>query len=417
MESIAISLKNVSKYYKLYDCPKKRLREALHPLRKQYHKKFYALNNIDIEIKKGEILGVLGRNGSGKSTLLKLITGVLQPDEGSINVNGKITALLELGAGFNPEFTGLDNIGFYSQILGLTDEQIKEKLPSIIAFAELGEFLNQPVKTYSSGMKSRLGFSVAIHIDPEILILDEVLAVGDEAFKAKCYRKINEFIQKSKTVILVSHSIHTINQLCNSAVLIEDGNIVKSGKTKEVTEFYHECLFGEATKKKKNTKAADSNRSSKNKAFWTDGIVIKKTRMKESEELTHSNFRMLNSTGDVVNILNYNETYTFQFELSFNDFNFDLDSLLIGFTFVTSKGIHLCGVEPKNIEKLSNNKYLLSAKFLCIFAEDIYTIISSVRLRSAEIMYLSRIENIGAYKVINNYDSFHWGLVHLLPNK
>ena len=186
MNDIAIKLQGISKYYKLYNMPKDRLKEALHPFNKKYHKRFYVLNDLNIEIMKGDILGVVGRNGCGKSTLLKLITGVLQSNGGKVSVNGKITALLELGVGFNPEFTGIDNIKFYSKILGITEEDLQIKLPLIADFAELGEFLYQPVKTYSSGMKARLGFSVAVHVDPEILILDEVLAVGDALFRRKC---------------------------------------------------------------------------------------------------------------------------------------------------------------------------------------------------------------------------------------
>jgi len=243
MGDVAIKLNGVSKFYKLYDQPKDRLKEALHIFNKKYHKPFYALKNINLEIKKGDILGVVGRNGCGKSTLLKLITGVLQPDDGNISVKGKITALLELGAGFNPEFTGIDNIEFYAKILGISDLEFKEKLPQIVAFAELGDFLYQPVKTYSSGMKSRLGFSVAVHVDPEILILDEVLAVGDALFKRKCYAKMEEFFKAGKTIIYVSHDSNSVNQLCNRAVLIHEGNIIMDGAPNEVTKFYEKLLF------------------------------------------------------------------------------------------------------------------------------------------------------------------------------
>ena len=183
MSDIAISIKNVSKYYKLYNSPKDRLKESLSFSNKQYHKKFYATQNLSLDIKKGEILGIVGKNGSGKSTLLKLITSVLTPDEGSIKVNGKISALLELGSGFNPEFTGIENIFFYGTILGFSKQEMEAKLDDIIAFADIGDFIYQPLKSYSSGMKSRLGFAVAIHIEPEILILDEVLSVGDVLFQ------------------------------------------------------------------------------------------------------------------------------------------------------------------------------------------------------------------------------------------
>jgi len=246
MSEIAISLKNVAKYYKLYGEPKDRLKEALHPFKKKYHKPFYVLKGLNLEIGKGDVLGVVGRNGCGKSTLLKLIAGVLQPSEGTLTVNGKVTALLELGAGFNPEFTGIDNIQFYAKVLGISDQEFEEKLPLIIAFADLGDFLYQPVKTYSSGMKSRLGFSVAVYVDPEILILDEVLAVGDALFKRKCYAKMEEFFKAGKTIIYVSHDANSVNQLCNRAVLIHEGEIIMDGEPKKVTQYYEKILFSKS---------------------------------------------------------------------------------------------------------------------------------------------------------------------------
>ncbi len=243
MSNVAISIKNVSKYYKLYNSPKDRLKEALNFSGKIYHKKFYATQNLSLEIKKGEILGIVGKNGSGKSTLLKLITGVLHPDEGSVQVNGKISALLELGSGFNPEFTGLQNIYFYGTILGFSKTEMDEKLDDIIAFADIGDFLYQPIKTYSSGMKSRLGFAVAVHIDPEILILDEVLAVGDILFKRKCYTKMEEFFKGGKTIIYVSHDANSIRELCTKAIFLYEGNIILDSSPKIVTQLYEKFLF------------------------------------------------------------------------------------------------------------------------------------------------------------------------------
>ena len=237
-KEIAISIKNVSKYYKLYNNPKDRLKEALSRKGKLYHKKFYATKNLNLEIKKGEILGIVGKNGSGKSTLLKLITGVLVPDEGTVKINGKISALLELGSGFNPEFTGMQNIFFYGTILGFSKKEMESKIDDILAFADIGEFIDQPLKTYSSGMKSRLGFAVAVHIDPEILILDEVLAVGDVLFKRKCYAKMEEFFKGGKTIIYVSHDANSVNELCTRAVFLDAGTIILDSDAKTVTSYY-----------------------------------------------------------------------------------------------------------------------------------------------------------------------------------
>jgi len=291
MSDIAIKLENVTKYYKLYKDPKDRLKEALHPFKKKYHKPFYAIKNLNLEIKKGDVLGVVGRNGCGKSTLLKLITGVLQPNEGAISVKGKITALLELGAGFNPEFTGIDNIQFYAKILGIPDQIFEEKLPSIIAFAELGEFLYQPVKTYSSGMKSRLGFAVAVHVDPEILILDEVLAVGDALFKRKCYAKMEEFFKAGKTIIYVSHDANSVNQLCNRAVLIHEGKILMDAEPKEVTKFYEKLLFSKA----ENTQRVVAEITKKAKSKNTVNPNNNPVRLTQKQESVNGQEKTLNS--------------------------------------------------------------------------------------------------------------------------
>ena len=240
MSDLAIKLSNVSKYYKLYDSPRDRLKEALHPFRKKYHKKFYALKGVDLEVIKGEIFGIVGKNGSGKSTLLKLIASVLIPSHGGVIVEGRINALLELGAGFNPRFTGLENIRFYGMVLGLSEVEIEEKLEEIVNFADLGEYINQPLKSYSSGMKSRLGFSVASHIDSDIIILDEVLSVGDSEFKKKCNVKIKELFSSGCTIILVSHNEDLIEKMCERAALIKDHRLVAVGDTENVLLQYRE---------------------------------------------------------------------------------------------------------------------------------------------------------------------------------
>jgi len=243
MNDPAIKMDGVSKFYKLYDSPSDRLKEALTPLGKVYHKDYYALKKIDFEIEKGEIVGIVGKNGSGKSTLLKIMAGVLSPNDGELIVNGNISALLELGAGFNPEFTGVQNIYFYGAMLGFTKAEMKERLGEIIEFADIGDFINQPVKVYSSGMKSRLSFAVAIHIDPDILILDEVLSVGDALFKRKCYAKMEEFFNGGKTVIYVSHSAQSIVEICSRAVMLFEGEIILDDTPKIVTDFYQKMLY------------------------------------------------------------------------------------------------------------------------------------------------------------------------------
>jgi ABC-type polysaccharide/polyol phosphate transport system ATPase subunit len=237
---IAIEVINVSKKYKLYKSKKHRAIEALLPYINKYHTDFYSLKDINLTVKRGEIIGIIGKNGSGKSTLMKLIAGVTPPSSGTIKVNGNIVPLLELGSGFHPDFTGYENIYFYTAILGYSKEMIQTKIEEIIEFADVGEFIDQPVKNYSSGMKSRLAFAVSVNIDPDILILDEVLSVGDAAFKAKSFEKIKEFFTNGKTILFVSHSLESVKNLCNRAILIDKGHLVMDGAPKAVVDKYFE---------------------------------------------------------------------------------------------------------------------------------------------------------------------------------
>jgi len=233
----AILVENVTKVYKLYNKLTDRLKEAIHPLRKTYHTDFNALRNVSFEVNKGETLGIVGKNGSGKSTLLKMITGVLTPTSGRINVDGRISALLELGAGFNVDYTGIENIYLNGTIMGYSKEEMDAKIEDIASFADIGDFIYQPVKMYSSGMFARLAFAVAINVDPDILIVDEALSVGDIRFQQKCYRKIEDFKQ-TKTVIMVTHDISAITKYCDRAIWINEGNLMADGHPIEVAKQY-----------------------------------------------------------------------------------------------------------------------------------------------------------------------------------
>lgn len=248
MTDIAVQLENVSKYYKLYNTPKDRLKEALHPFGKKLHRDFYALKNINLEVKRGEILGIVGRNGSGKSTLLQVIAGILQPNSGNRRVNGEISTLLDLGLGMNPDFNGIQNIYFGGIMMGHTRQTMDEKLNEIIAFADIGEFINQPLKTYSSGMKARLGFALAVSVKPEILVIDEVLAVGDELFKRKCYAKMEELFNSGCTVFFVSQTPNLIAEICTKAIIMDAGEIILEGSPKSAAINYEKLLFEEPQK-------------------------------------------------------------------------------------------------------------------------------------------------------------------------
>lgn len=239
---ISIRAENISKVYKLYSSPLDRLKESLHPLRRQYHHDFFALKGVSFEIHKGESVGIIGRNGSGKSTLLKILTGVLTHTSGSVSVNGNVSALLELGAGFNPELSGLENVYFNGMLMGYTREEMGARLEGILSFADIGEYVYQPVKTYSSGMFVRLAFAVAVNVEPEIMIVDEALSVGDAIFQQKCVKKMDSFKNEGGTLIFVSHDMNSIKVLCENAILLDKGEIVEKGPAESVVNMYNSLI-------------------------------------------------------------------------------------------------------------------------------------------------------------------------------
>jgi lipopolysaccharide transport system ATP-binding protein len=236
-----IKVEGISKKFKLYHTPADRLKEIL--FRKQYHKDFVALDNISFEIGAGQTLGIIGQNGAGKSTILKILSGIMIPDSGTIRINGKVTGLLELGTGFNAEMSGLENIFMNGTLIGMTKDEIYRKKQVIIDFSELGDFINEPLKTYSSGMTMRLAFSIAIYADPTCFLVDEALAVGDAYFQQKCMRKIQEFRQSGGSIVFVSHDMNAIKTLCDSAIMLDHGRVIDSGEPKEVVDFYQNMIL------------------------------------------------------------------------------------------------------------------------------------------------------------------------------
>lgn len=257
--STVIKVHNVSKEYHLYDKPIDRLKESINLLGRKYYKEFHALRNVSFEVRKGETIGIIGRNGSGKSTLLKLITGVLTPTVGSIDSKGRIAAILELGAGFNLEYTGIENIYLNGTLLGYSKEEIDNKLDAIIAFADIGEFIDQPVKTYSSGMFSRLAFAVAINVDPDILIVDEALAVGDVKFQTKCFNRFKDLKEKGVTILFVGHDVFSVRSFCDRAMWLNEGELVQFGDTLMVTAEYMQFMNEE--QQNFETSGSDTNRN------------------------------------------------------------------------------------------------------------------------------------------------------------
>ena len=242
MSQNAIEVKDVTKIYRLYDKPIDRLKESLSMTHKSYHKDFYALNGLSFSVEKGQTVGIIGTNGSGKSTILKIITGVLTPTTGTVSVDGKISALLELGAGFNMDYTGIENIYMNGTMMGYTKKEMDAKLQEILEFADIGDFVYQPVKTYSSGMFVRLAFALAINVEPEILIVDEALSVGDVFFQAKCYRRMEEIRKSGTTILMVTHDMGSIIKYCDKVVLLNKGEFIAEGEPGHMVDLYKKIL-------------------------------------------------------------------------------------------------------------------------------------------------------------------------------
>ncbi|WP_029323095.1 ABC transporter ATP-binding protein [Butyrivibrio sp. AE3004] len=298
-KDMAIQVTDLTKMYKLYSKNSDRLKDALGLLKGNSYTEHLALNHVNLKVRKGETIGIIGTNGSGKSTILKIITGVLSPTSGTVEVDGHISALLELGAGFNMEYNGIDNIFLNGMMIGFSEEEIKARMDSILEFADIGDYVYQPVKTYSSGMFVRLAFAVAINIDPEILIVDEALSVGDVFFQAKCYHKFEEFKKQGKTILFVSHDLSTISRYCDRAVLLNQGVILGEGTPKKMIDIYKQVLVGQYPLPENDfkslleddeiRKAAEEKANGKSKAAEksdkTDAAADKKDNSEQNPEL------------------------------------------------------------------------------------------------------------------------------------
>ena len=359
-EDIAISVNDVSKMYKLYDNPMDRLKESLGLSRKKKYKEHYALNHVSFQVHKGETVGIIGTNGSGKSTILKIITGVLSPTGGEDSVNGRISALLELGAGFNGEYSGLENVYLNGSMIGFSREEIDAKLQSILDFADIGEFIHQPVKTYSSGMFVRLAFAVAINIDPEILIVDEALSVGDVFFQAKCYRKFEEFKEMGKTILFVSHDLSSIGKYCDRVVLLNKGEKLAEGGAKEMVNLYRRVLVNQYDDA--DLEEGAENAEAGQDGQLTDGTagenVSKKEHagggraMKDSLNLNPKvleygsklgeivDFAIRDDTGMITNVIEKGKEFSVQMKVRFQA---DVNDPIFAFTLKDLKGTEITG--------------------------------------------------------------------------
>lgn len=342
MSKTAIQVTDVTKIYKLYDRPKDRLKESLGLTRKKCYQEHYALNHINFEVEKGETVGIIGTNGSGKSTMLKLITGVLTPTEGKIEVDGRISALLELGAGFNMEYTGIENVYLNGSMIGFSKSEIDAKLQDILAFADIGEFVHQPVKSYSSGMFVRLAFAVAINIDPEILIVDEALSVGDVFFQAKCYRKFEEFKKQGRTILFVSHDLGSITKYCDRAILLNRGEKIFEGTPKETVDIYKKVLVGQfdPSELEQDMDANDITKLSTDKE-WKEKIQVNPELIEYGEKSAEiTDYALLDDNGLITNTFMKGSTFSVRMKITFHE---EIKEPIFAFTIKNLQGIELTG--------------------------------------------------------------------------
>ncbi|MCP4213184.1 MAG: ABC transporter ATP-binding protein [bacterium] len=457
-EAPIIRVRNLTKTYKLYDRHIDRLKEAVLPFKKKYHQEFHALRNVTFDVKKGEILGIVGRNGAGKSTLLQIITGVLSPTIGSAVTRGTISALLELGTGFNPELTGMENIYFNGTIQGYSQEEIDAKLDEVLAFADIGRFINQTLKTYSSGMKARLAFAVSVNIVPDILIVDEILAVGDELFRRKCFAKMQELFQTGCTVLYVSHNANFINDICTRAIFIDSGEKILDGPPKFVTMNYQKFLYSKnrqlvrkeiveldkdetlkqdfaqpvasPDQKKPNKPAAPETKESApvrekpkppvkkkpgQQAYYIADFDPKSTVRFENFDVQLTDISIKTEEGKLVNHLVTGERYLYSFKVKFN---IDAENVFFGFKVKTEKGLDLSAENTLSYHKLERvrigDEFSLSWGFNCNLLLGIYyTNASVLSVMDGKHTYLNRIVDALVFKVLKGDNPTRGGYVSL----
>lgn len=409
-DDIAIKLNRVGKTYRIYNRPEDRLKQMLMRGFRTYFREFKALQGVDLTVHKGETVGLIGRNGSGKSTLLQIVCGTLAPTEGEMEVNGRISALLELGAGFNPEFSGRENIYLNASILGLSRQETDERYEDIVAFSGLDELhLQQPVKTYSSGMYVRLAFSVAIAIRPDILVVDEALAVGDEGFQRKCYARIKDMQEEGTTILFVSHAAQTVIELCDRAILFDEGEKICEGEPKDIITGYHRMIFAPREKRKsireelQNNKLALTDNTDGTADF--DSGMLSESRLEYEKHGGEIKCIMLTDLNDdPINILQTGKRYKLKYEVHYKQ---DARTPKFGMLIKTKRGINLGGAvatrlaeNKKNIE--AGNIVQVAFEFECPFRPGHYFInCGATKEEGGEDIFIHRIIDALQFKVVD----------------
>lgn len=402
----AIGIKNLTKIYQLYDKPQDRVKEALHPLRKSYHHDFYAMSDMDFEVYKGETVGIIGRNGAGKSTLLKMITGVLTPTQGSIEVQGRIASLLELGAGFNPEMTGLENIYLNGTLMGFSDQEMDSKIDAILEFADIGEFIHQPVKMYSSGMFARLAFSVSINVEPDILIIDEALSVGDMAFQMKCFKKFQEFQEKQKTILFVTHALDTVIRYCTRGIVIDDGKKICDSSAKEAVDVFKKVLTGNYLPKNSQTNDEELASEQLSAVVWRDSYSENRdaTRYGNNKAEIYD-YAMLDREGTPNTIFDYDKLCDIVMRVRFLE---DIEAPIFAFTIKDAKGLEITGTNSM-VKHIPLSSYHKGDEILVSFKQDMnlhpgqYALsLGCVAINDSGIEVYSRLYDIILFEIIGS---------------
>lgn len=445
-EDVAISVKNLSKCYQIYAQPRDRLKQFVLPhlqrftgqAPKSYFNEFWALRGVSFDIKKGEVVGIIGRNGSGKSTLLQIICGTLHPTSGEINTHGRIAALLELGSGFNPEFTGRENVYMNAAVLGLTTQEVDARFDAIAAFAEIGAFMEQPVKVYSSGMMVRLAFAVAINVDPEILIVDEALSVGDELFQLKCFSRIEAIRANGATILFVSHSGAQIVEFCDRAVLLDSGEQLASGAPKLIVGQYQKLLYAPADTRDSiraqirgmggSTESAPSGQTQQQERSQTPplstpgqlesfdpNLTPTSTIEYESHGAIISSPKIQTLSGIKVNNLVSGRNYIFSYKVYFKK---EATNLVFGMLIKTKSGLELGGASSNKYSASivnsakSESSYDIKFVFKCALNSGIYFINSGVMgAINGENTYLHRLVDAAIFRVLPLENSTMTGLI------
>ena len=420
-KNIAISVMDVSKIYRLYDKPIDRLKEALSPTHKKYHKEFFALDKLSFNVEKGSTVGIIGTNGSGKSTILKIITGVLNPSTGSVKVDGNISALLELGAGFNSDYTGIENIYMNGTMMGFSREEMEKKLPEILEFADIGDFVYQPVKTYSSGMFVRLAFALAINVEPEILIVDEALSVGDVFFQSKCYAKMEEIRKKGTTILMVTHDMGSIIKYCDKVVLLNKGKFLAEGSARDMVDLYKKILAGQFDETSMELSDFNSGvvedlaniKMSKEDAFMKTTNELMKAKMTINPSLTEygdgrasiMDFGIVDAKGSISNLLMKGEYFYIKEKIRFNS---KIKSPIFTYTIKDKKGTELSGtntmLEAAKVEEVDEGDvYEVSFKQKMTLQGGEYLLsMSCTGFEEGDLQVYHRLYDVASITVISN---------------